>query len=150
MLRLVLQLAGQLNVLFHSHLGCSLQLLLIHTQHLVLDSPNILQHFLPQLVNRDPFLFSNPSHLIGMLALEPIEVISEPMPLLSLFSLQLKPVVDVLQPFLLGHDLLIHIFDLGQMLGVYVLEISSVLIVHFLALSNKFLCIYLEIFNFVF
>lgn len=57
MLGLVFKFRCQLNVLLNCQLGCSLQLLFVHRQHLNFDVTDVEQHFLSKLVDCDCSLF---------------------------------------------------------------------------------------------
>lgn len=129
-LRLILQLTGQLHILLDRQLGRALQLVLIHGQHLRLDIPDVRQHLLAQLVNGDvPFLLYR-LQLLSVLILIVIQLLFQLFLLVDLVCLLLLPVFDVHQLFLLQGDLLVLVFNIRDVLGAQHLVLILMVFVH--------------------
>lgn len=109
-LRLVLQLTRELQILVYRQLGGPLQLVLIHVQHLHLDISDVHEHLLPQLVDSCSPFFRNDTKVLLVPLTTSFKLILKCRELLKLVFLLLHPSFDIIElvsPCVYFRDLLL-------------------------------------------
>lgn len=118
MLRLVLELARELNVLLHSKLGGALKLVIVHGEHFDLDIPDIHEHLLPQRLNGSRSLRLDLVQVPLVLLTTLVELIFKQGFFHDFLCFEEHPVFNVSELFLFGLDLRVLLLSQDNKLSV--------------------------------